>query len=450
MLFLLQLVSLSFFDQQESLLATISFDEGPSKNIPAILEILDDMQVPASFYFDPAKIKDDDIVTLLLNKGHYVGLSIVDDLSEVDDVDSLIIDKMKMFVDKTGYIPKLVRLPRIGYTNETVRIAKSYNLIPTTPNLDSEDCDLENFMEPFTKFVNTANENLSVCFRDRMSITVKILEDAINVLLDNGYEIVSGSLYHNVENMLERVSSCKDKKEQSKTCSNNTKCSNVSNKLSKVVCPSQILANNLLLKQNKNSEIARKNKTTNSEVSNNTANIEVSNNTNGQDDETNKKSDSVLGESGNTKHIDKNSQAELSVVDENGNKKHVDKNSQTEHSVVDESGNKKNVDNDSPDTTNVSNNNVENNGNISEKDNTESETNIKDKLKDVLVDKDVNIVQENDKTNTDTIDDNKESNSKNNTKNENDSNNVDKNRKESFANNLGLYFCVPLLVICLL
>lgn len=169
-------------------LATISFDEGPSKNIPAILSILNDEQVIATFYFTPSKITDKSLIETIINDGHTIGLAIIEDLDEVDP-DDHIKEQKKLFIKATGYKPKFIRLPRIYYSPEHVNIAELNGMIVTRPNLDSEDTDLESFMEPFTEFVLGRNEpSLSVVFHDRIGKMVENLREAIGVIRER-YQI---------------------------------------------------------------------------------------------------------------------------------------------------------------------------------------------------------------------------------------------------------------------
>ncbi|KAM0673524.1 hypothetical protein GVAV_002899 [Gurleya vavrai] len=209
MLFLLPLVITKQLINSNPGNATISFDEGPSKNIPKIIEILKESNTPATFYFNAFKT-DKKAVNSVLSNGHVIGISITDDFTDltIEEVEKIIQSNLDTFIVNTGIKPKLCRLPRLGFTEQHVILAEKNGLKVTKPNLDSEDCDLNDFLVPFTRFIESLEpdqSSLSIVFRDRMSLTVRCLQEAIDVIYDNGFEIVKACEFYKMSSLYEKV-----------------------------------------------------------------------------------------------------------------------------------------------------------------------------------------------------------------------------------------------------
>ncbi|KAM0688507.1 hypothetical protein COBT_000229 [Conglomerata obtusa] len=245
-------------------LATLSFDEGPSKNIPKILEILQDLEIHATFHLDPIKIKDD-IASSILSQGHTVGLAITDDILTLsyDEFEKMLLQAIDLFKDRTKTVPKLIRLPRIGYDARHVEIAEKAGLIVTAPICDSEDCDLSSFIEPCRRFVGGLDpdvQSLSVVFRDRMSLTVRCLTQVVEVIENCGFEIVSAGIYYDIYDRIKMVrTGCKNSEGIKNGCNQNLEKSN---------CDIVFLRN----KDSKNKECSKSCNQTKFEVLNNKCN----------------------------------------------------------------------------------------------------------------------------------------------------------------------------------
>lgn len=202
-------------------LATISFDEGPSRNTCFILNKLKRNGIFATFYLDPEKITNKDVINEIIKDGQTLALAITNDISELSEEElELFLSKQKReFIDKTGVLPKYVRLPRIGYDQKAVNAAVKNGLIPTRPTLDSEDTDLPSFIEPFTNFVNqldSEDNSISVVFRDRMGKTLEHLDAIINTLKENGFDIVGLGDFYGVCDRNESVCNVKENKDKDK------------------------------------------------------------------------------------------------------------------------------------------------------------------------------------------------------------------------------------------
>ncbi|XP_029166578.1 uncharacterized protein LOC114937319 [Nylanderia fulva] len=198
-------------------MALISFDEGPSKYTEDILKVLELKGVRAMFFLNPRNITKE-IVDKILEGDHSIGLSVVEDYSEmdIDEIKRSINGNISSFIEKIGYKPKSVRLPRMGYNNETVKIAEECGLIVSRPIVDSEDVDLHDFtpyLIDHIKGTDPGSESISIVFRDRVSKTLRSIGVIIDLLSDKGYSIVSFREYSGMCDKLERMEENSEMKE---------------------------------------------------------------------------------------------------------------------------------------------------------------------------------------------------------------------------------------------
>lgn len=182
--------------------ATISFDEGPTKYTEQVLKILRTHNVKAIFHLNINKINEQLIIEKIVKQGHTIGLAIVADVNEIDNFDQYFKEQKQDFIKKTGYIPLFVRLPRFYYEKMHVKIAEKNNMIVTKPNLDSEDTDRIDFLKELKKLVRSTNlTSISLLLHDKMHITVEALPVIFNILRKK-YEIVSFNKFYNIKTPL--------------------------------------------------------------------------------------------------------------------------------------------------------------------------------------------------------------------------------------------------------
>lgn len=197
-------------------LATISFDEGPSKNISEILSILKENKVIATFHFNPEKIDNKSLVERIVKEGHTVGLAVTSGIDEVSDFDAFIKEQKELFIKATGYLPKYVRLPCDGYDYDHVYAVEQNGMIVTRPNLNSEDTDLSDFIGPFEEFVlNKGERSISAVFRDRMGITVRNLQCVLDIL-KRKYKTVGVGEFYGICPIMAKAKGLEDKQDQKK------------------------------------------------------------------------------------------------------------------------------------------------------------------------------------------------------------------------------------------
>ncbi|EPR79742.1 Polysaccharide deacetylase [Spraguea lophii 42_110] len=201
LIFLFILFSSADITDPPSNIITISFDEGPSRNLNKVLEILEENKVKAAFHLNPFRMhRDANDTEKILSNGHDLGLSIPIPLNGLEDseIENIINIYVEEYKKVTKYHPKLVRLSRSGYGPNSLKICDKYNLIVTKPNLDSEDIEKE-YIDLLLDEIELYSYNvpLSICFRDRIDYTVNYLDEILYVTNKIGREIVSLTEYHN-------------------------------------------------------------------------------------------------------------------------------------------------------------------------------------------------------------------------------------------------------------
>lgn len=174
----------------------LSFDEGPSVNIPLLLDVLKECGISCGFYVDPFKINVTmaPLVRDMIKAGHVVGMSVVSstDLTLLTENKSKahITEAYDAFFKKMGWIPQSIRLPRNGYSYNDVKYCMDLGLLVCEPNLDT--CDFANrfFMEDLknslSKF-DPAKDSLVLVLRDVYATSVHQIKELVLELKERGY-----------------------------------------------------------------------------------------------------------------------------------------------------------------------------------------------------------------------------------------------------------------------
>lgn len=177
----------------------ITFDDGPNKNTPKILDLLGEYNMKATFFLLEDKINlYPDIVSRILNEGHSVGLHgqshektvfYANDLSALDEINHTRSTLNKLLNHDT----MLVRVP---YGSKPHLTESQYNNLINSGykvwdwNIDSTDT----YSNANTNSVvsNTLNQLKSkkssvILFHDKQ-VTVNALSSILNYLKENNYE----------------------------------------------------------------------------------------------------------------------------------------------------------------------------------------------------------------------------------------------------------------------
>ncbi|WUR03485.1 peptidoglycan N-acetlyglucosamine deacetlyase [Vairimorpha necatrix] len=186
-----------FFPFVFSLKSMISFDEGPTKNISTIINKGVYLNIPLVFFFDPFSPDfNKEIVEEVLDNNYEVGMILRDETSE-ETVLEVLEKYEKEFINKSGYKPRLLRLPPVGeINNKTIDLSESKGYIVDIPNLDSEDdqkADIYSFLIP--TLYQERRRNISMVFRERYEKSLDILERVVEIIKYKGYQIVPAKIY---------------------------------------------------------------------------------------------------------------------------------------------------------------------------------------------------------------------------------------------------------------
>lgn len=180
--------------------AYITFDDGPNKNTPEILDLLNKYNMKATFFVLEDRITlYPDVVNRMLKEGHSVGLhgqshekavfysSQSSALNEINNT-------RHTLKELTGYDTKLVRVP---YGSKPYLTKNQYDsLVNSGYNLWDWSIDSTDTHENATvssiasNTVNTLKEsgNCVILFHDKQT-TAKALSSVLEYLKDNNYEI---------------------------------------------------------------------------------------------------------------------------------------------------------------------------------------------------------------------------------------------------------------------
>ncbi len=188
------------FNGQERKIAYLTFDDGPSRFLPEILDILHEYDVKATFFMIGNNLKKDsrhDDVRRAVNEGHYVGVhSMTHDFQRLYKEGYAVeemLEAKEILYGITGTSPKLVRFPFGSYPglNEELRdetIAAGLRTWDWT--VDSLDWKYPNDGEKVLENVQSQiRRNREVILLHELAVTVEILPELISYLKEQGYEL---------------------------------------------------------------------------------------------------------------------------------------------------------------------------------------------------------------------------------------------------------------------
>lgn len=124
----------------------LTFDDGPSKYTPQLLEILRSAGVRATFHITTKQLTDPNLLSVIYDicsDGHLIGLKteVERNLLKMSDdqIRSSIARQAKVMASFIGYHPKFVRLPNGGHDYRVLKTVESTGAVVTTNNLNTYD-----------------------------------------------------------------------------------------------------------------------------------------------------------------------------------------------------------------------------------------------------------------------------------------------------------------------
>jgi len=191
-----QLKPIYFVDTKEKKIA-ISFDATwGAEYTPRILEILKEYNIKTTFFLTNIWLKEyPEVAKKIRMAGHEIGMHSVshphlNKLSE-EQIAYELKGNYDLIEEVTGFQAKLFRPPFGEYNNKVIRVIESMGYIPIQWSIDSLD-----WMENVTKedIIGRITKNLHpgaiVLFHNNGRYTADALEEIINYVLEQGYEII--------------------------------------------------------------------------------------------------------------------------------------------------------------------------------------------------------------------------------------------------------------------
>lgn len=177
-------------------LLALTFDDGPSKYTPQILDILQKENVKATFFvLGQNIINNEDIVLREYTDGHLIGIHSYEHVFftklKKEDILYQITTTNSMINEITNFSPIYIRVPYGSTNNRVNSILKEQNLENILWNVDSLDWSYKDSDKTTTQVFKNVTGNDIILMHDTFDSTVKATENIIKHYKENGYEFVT-------------------------------------------------------------------------------------------------------------------------------------------------------------------------------------------------------------------------------------------------------------------
>lgn len=195
------------YDVHEGKIAYLTFDDGPTKFLPEILDILSEHGVEGTFFFTGKNMKNEslqDNVRRAVDEGHYVGVHSMTHSFRRLYTEGYAVQEMleakEVLYGITGTSPNLVRFPYGTYPglNEGLRDELAATGLKTWDwTVDSLDWKYPNDSSRVLEVVKSQiNSEREVILFHETAVTVEVLPAIISYLKERGYEIKAYSEFN--------------------------------------------------------------------------------------------------------------------------------------------------------------------------------------------------------------------------------------------------------------
>jgi len=175
----------------------ISFDDGPADQYTSgILQVLDDLKVPATFFCIGKNIAGREaLLNKIITDGHIIGNHSYShafwfDIYSARRMKADLQQMTEAVLQATGLKPRLFR-PPYGVTNPNLaKATAAHGLISIGWNIRSLDTVVKNPQKLLDKVLKSVKPGAIVLFHDTSETTFSILPSFIQSVRDRGYEIV--------------------------------------------------------------------------------------------------------------------------------------------------------------------------------------------------------------------------------------------------------------------
>jgi peptidoglycan/xylan/chitin deacetylase (PgdA/CDA1 family) len=172
----------------------LTFDDGPGRVLPQILDILMLEKVPATFFWQTRLLYLERPWKRVLDEGHQIGthstkhlnLTMLNYEEQYQDLKN----SVDMIENVTGREVTYFRPPFGRYNDDTINAAKELNLIPVLWRISSMDWELKKNPEKIITNVTEHLESGAIILLHELQQTAVVLSDLIKEIKAKGFQII--------------------------------------------------------------------------------------------------------------------------------------------------------------------------------------------------------------------------------------------------------------------
>ena len=192
-------------EEDNRFLASLTFDDGPTKYTKELLDLLDEYKVKATFFVIGRNIEgNEETIIDAYQRGHEIAIHTYNH----KDLTTLSIDEVELEINKTiekllelGITPsKLVR-PPYGKVNKEILENIDHPII--TWNVDTEDWNTNKPWNVIKKILEGIDENEIILLHDIKKSTIEALENVLPSLVDDYKFVTVSKLFKENEQKIE-------------------------------------------------------------------------------------------------------------------------------------------------------------------------------------------------------------------------------------------------------
>lgn len=169
----------------------LTFDDGPSRVLPQILDVLKQENIPAAFFWQTRLLHPKRPWKRVLEEGHQIGSHTVNHSNLVNlpfekqykDIQNSI-EKIEQV---TGEEVTYFRPPFGQFNDDTLRAAEALNVKPVMWRVASMDWELQNNPQQVVCTVKDNLEDGAIILLHELQHTADILPDLIRAIREQGY-----------------------------------------------------------------------------------------------------------------------------------------------------------------------------------------------------------------------------------------------------------------------